>query len=102
MKVEVSKGNKRKKLSFEFTEIDPSSPEIGHDPCNRACTYGSLVGFSLPDPRPSQFKDMETTFCDFCADVGGNDHIPTPGSLEKYYSKRIGRLQDEGRSQEKE
>ena len=99
MKIEVSKGNKRKKLSFEFTEIDPSSPKISHDPCNRACAYGSHVCYSLPDPRP---KNTETTFCDFCADVGGNDHIPTPGTLEKVYGKIIGRLQDEGRSQEEE
>ena len=99
MKVKVSKGNKRWKMVFEFMEIDPSSPKIRHDPCNRACIYGSLVGFSLPDPRT---KNTETTFCDFCADVGGNNYIPTPGTLEKIYGKRMGSLQDEGRSQEEE
>ena len=105
MKVEVSKGNKRKKLSFEFTEIEVRRKnkrgkmvfefmEVDEfNICKHSCPYGLNVCLNIPDPRYG-LKD-NYRFSDFCSEMGIDKNlniVPTSGSLERYYGRVIEKI----------
>ena len=92
MKVEVRRKNKRGKMVFEFKEVDEFN---GGDRyiCKQICPYGLNVCLNLPDPRYG-LKD-NYRFSDFCGEVEiANDLnlVPVPGSLERYYGRKIEKI----------